>query len=31
MGYDQPAMVSYYLGVDPADAADYEPLIETKK
>jgi rhamnogalacturonan endolyase len=28
MGYDQPAMVSYYLGVDPAEAHKYQSLIK---
>lgn len=28
MGYDQPAMTSYYLGVPPEDAAKYAPLIK---
>ena len=31
MGYDQPAMVSYYLGVAPEDAPKYEPLIQTRE
>lgn len=31
MGYDQPAMVSYYLGVAPEDAHKHQPLIEAKK
>ena len=31
MGYDQPAMVSYYLGVAPEDAHKYEPLIEARE
>jgi rhamnogalacturonan endolyase len=28
MGYDQPPMTSYYIGVDPADAPEYTPLIQ---
>ena len=31
MGYDQPAMVSYYLGVAPEDASKHEPLIKKRK
>lgn len=31
MGYDQPAMVSYYLGVAPEDAHQYEPLIKAQE
>lgn len=27
MGYDQPPTVSYYLGVDPADAPNHTPLL----
>ena len=31
MGYDQPPTVSYYLGVDPAEAGNHTPIIPIRK